>query len=81
MPDIQPVPLSTLKINPRNARTHSKKQIRQIADGFEAGKPGQPIESRIVTTRLIAKLFRLGGKGYRLIVQRNDSSRAQNRLA
>jgi hypothetical protein len=29
-------PVRTLKPNPRNARTHSKKQIRQIADNIAA---------------------------------------------
>ncbi|WP_158007400.1 ParB/Srx family N-terminal domain-containing protein [Methyloceanibacter stevinii] len=36
MPTIQSVPLSTFKPNPRNARTHSKKQIREIADSIAA---------------------------------------------
>ena len=36
MPTIQSVPLSTFKLNPRNARTHSKKQIRQIANSITA---------------------------------------------
>ncbi len=31
---IQLVPIDKLKTNPRNARTHSKKQIRQIADSI-----------------------------------------------
>ena len=35
MPEIRLVSVDTLKLNPRNARTHSKKQIRQIADSIE----------------------------------------------
>ncbi len=49
--------------------------------GLEARKPGQPIEPRFVTTRLIAQLFRLGCEGYCLIVQRNRACGTQNRLA
>ena len=36
MPDIRLVSVDTLKPNPQNARTHSKKQIRQIADSIVA---------------------------------------------
>jgi hypothetical protein len=36
MPEIQLVSPETLKPNPRNARTHSKKQIRQIPDSIRA---------------------------------------------
>jgi hypothetical protein len=36
MREIEFVPLDLLKRNPRNARTHSKKQIRQIADNIAA---------------------------------------------
>jgi DNA modification methylase len=35
-PQIQWVPISTLRPNSRNARTHSKKQIRQIAESIKA---------------------------------------------
>ena len=37
MRQIKWVPPHTLKPNPRNARTHSKKQIRQIADSVLIG--------------------------------------------
>ena len=33
---MQWIPLAALKPNPRNARTHSRKQIRQIADSITA---------------------------------------------
>jgi len=33
---VEPRPIASLKPNPRNARTHSKKQIRQIADSIVA---------------------------------------------
>src|SRR6478736_281288 len=33
---VEPCPIASLKPNPRNARTHSKKQIRQIADSIVA---------------------------------------------
>ena len=36
MPQIRLVSVDTLKPNPKNARTHSKKQIRQIADSILA---------------------------------------------
>ena len=36
MPDVQWSAIDALKPNPRNARTHSKKQIRQIADSIAA---------------------------------------------
>ena len=48
---------------------------------LEAGKPGQPIESRFVLTRLIAQLFRLGRERNPLVVQRNNTSGSQNRFA
>jgi DNA modification methylase len=32
---VEDLPISTIHINPRNARTHSNKQIRQIADSME----------------------------------------------
>ena len=35
MPQIQMISLDALKPNPRNARTHSKRQIRQIADSIK----------------------------------------------
>src|SRR5215475_1454223 len=35
-PQIQCVPIWTLRPNPRNARTHSKKQLRQIAESIKA---------------------------------------------
>jgi ParB/Sulfiredoxin domain len=36
MPNVQSSPIDALKPNPRNARTHSKKQIRQIANSIAA---------------------------------------------
>ena len=33
---IEYVPIGTIKPNPRNARTHSKKQIKQLAESFRA---------------------------------------------
>lgn len=36
MPIVQLFPIAALKPNPHNARTHSKKQIRQIADSIAA---------------------------------------------
>ena len=36
MPNVQSSPINALKPNPRNAHTHSKKQIRQIADSIAA---------------------------------------------
>ena len=36
MPEIEYVSPDALKRNPRNARTHSKKQIRQLADNIVA---------------------------------------------
>src|SRR4026209_1430917 len=33
---VEPRPIASLKSNPRNARTHSKKQIRQNADSIVA---------------------------------------------
>ena len=36
-------PLSSLKSNPRNARTHSRRQLRQIADSIEAFGFNNPI--------------------------------------
>jgi DNA modification methylase len=36
MLNVQWVPIGTLKLNPRNARTHKKKQIKQIADSIKA---------------------------------------------
>ena len=36
-------PLSDLKSNARNARTHSRRQIRQIADSIEAFGFNNPV--------------------------------------
>ncbi len=36
MLNVQWVPIGTLKSNPRNARTHPKKQIKQISDSIDA---------------------------------------------
>jgi hypothetical protein len=36
MPNMQWIAVDAIKPNPRNARTHSKKQIRQIADSITA---------------------------------------------
>ena len=36
-------PISSLKPNPRNARTHSRRQIRQIADSIRAFGFNNPI--------------------------------------
>ena len=36
MHKIKLLPIGEIKPNPRNARTHSKKQIRQIADSISA---------------------------------------------
>ena len=35
MLEIQTFPIDQVKANPRNARTHSKKQIRQIAKSIQ----------------------------------------------
>ena len=36
MPKLQWIPVEALKPNPRNARTHSRKQVHQIADSITA---------------------------------------------
>jgi len=36
MLNVQWVPIGTLKLNPRNARTHQNKQVKQIADSINA---------------------------------------------
>ena len=33
--DIEPMPVATLRPHPGNPRTHSKRQIRQIADSIQ----------------------------------------------
>jgi hypothetical protein len=48
---------------------------------LEAGKPGQPIESRFMLTRLIAQRFLLGHERKPLVVQRNNAPGSQNRFA
>ena len=64
--EIQNVPISRLRANPRNARTHSKKQIRQIADSIEKFGFITPIivdENKVILAGhgrwLAAKLLRL----------------------
>ena len=34
-PRVEPMPTASLKPNPRNARTHSEKQVGQIASAIE----------------------------------------------
>jgi hypothetical protein len=36
MLNVQWVPIGTLKLNPRNARTHQNKQVKQMADSINA---------------------------------------------
>jgi hypothetical protein len=49
--------------------------------GLEARGPGEPIELGFVAACLLAQLGRLGGKGRRSVMQRNQSRVAQDRLA
>ena len=51
MLDVQWVPIGTLKPNPRNARTHKKSQVKQIADSIRAFDWTIPIltdENRVI---------------------------------
>jgi DNA modification methylase len=56
MLNVQWVPIGTVKPNPRNARTHSKSQVKQIADSIQAFGWTMPI---LTDERFIS----LGGTG------------------
>ncbi len=59
-------------------RDHDEDDFQPLEqDRLEAREPGEPVEARAV----LAQLSGAGGKRRRFVVQRDDSRRAQDRLA
>jgi hypothetical protein len=52
---VQALSISQIKLNPRNSRTHSAKQIRQIANSIVAFGPSATIPLPRMASRITAK--------------------------
>jgi hypothetical protein len=89
------MPLSATSEQAANAAAHGQQYAATGADRdddedhfkpfqqhrLEACETGQPVEPLLVSPRLFAQFCRFAGEGGCLVVQRNDSGRAQYRLA
>ena len=59
LPSLQWIAIEALKPNPRNARTHAKRQIRQIGDSIKAFGFVVPIGGKAIRRGATSILLRL----------------------
>src|SRR5437588_248039 len=80
------IPASALIARPPPAARpdgdHDEDHFQSFEDHrLEACKRGKPIEPRLMAERLVAQFCRLGCKSHRFVMERNNSSGAQDRLS